>query len=112
MALTDLLTNSLNYYDDVDGAWRLFIIDHKQYLINRSTTYIISQSYFQGYIYDMKRYLRSINYPTNCSWIVGLINNIHNDIMFTPEINILLIPSPTILEMLYVTYKTNSVIAS
>ena len=106
MALIDMLTNSLDNYDDTDPAWVQFISDHKQYLISQSTTAIISTSYMQGYQYSLKRYLRSIHYNTHCAWIVALVNNLPTDIMFTNGVNSLTLPPFSLIQSLYTTYLT------
>ena len=111
MALIDLLTNSLDNYDDLDPDWKNFILDHKQYLIDKSTMAIISTSYMQGYRYSLRRYLRSISYNIHCAWIVGLVNNLPTDVMFTDTVNSLRLPPFSVIESLYTTYltlKTNS----
>jgi len=102
--LVSLLNNSLNNYDDTSPTWRAFIDDHKAYLIANSKTYTISMSYMQAYIYDIKRYLRSINYPTNVAWIIQLINNLVNDIPFIDTIGTLLIPPFELIQNLYTNY--------
>lgn len=111
MALTDILTSYISPYDATDATWKLFIIDHKDYLINLSNTATISGAYMQKYEYSLRKYLQSINYNVNCFWIVALINNIPTDMNFTSTINFLLIPPMPVIEELYTTYitlKTNS----
>lgn len=105
-SLIALLNNSLNNYNDTDSNWRQFISDHKTYLIANSKIRNLSPSYFQGVQYNLKAYLRKINYMTNCAWIVALINNIPNDVNFAAGIGFLYIPNFSIIEALYTTYIT------
>jgi hypothetical protein len=106
MSLIDMLNNSLNQYNDTSDAWSQFIKDHKTYLRNNATTYTISSSYMQGYLYDLKRYLRAINYDQHCAWIVAWINDLINDVAFDASVTILLIPSVQTIQELYTTYLT------
>ena len=108
MSLIDVLNKTINYYDDIDPKWRQVILDHKSYLIANSRTAIISSSYMQRYVHSLKRYLRSMNYSTNCAWIVGIINNIPSDVQFTSETLTLYIPNMSVIEELYTTYKTQA----
>lgn len=108
MALTDILNLTLNQYDDTDPKWRLFISDHKQYLIGQSNTATISNSYMQGYQYSLRRYLRSIHYNIHFAWIVSLINDIPTDVQFTTNVIMLLIPPQNVLEALYTNYITTN----
>ena len=112
MSLVDILNNSINHYDDTDPKWRIFISDHKQYLIGQSTTYNISTQYIQTHIYSLKRYLRSINYNIHCAWIIALINNIPTDFQFTSDVKTLYIPSIAVIESLYTNYITTNSIAA
>lgn len=104
MALVDILNETLTNFGDTDPAWRQFISDHKQYLINRSSVMLISPAYMQQYLYSLGRYLRSINYDPACAWIIRLINDIPTDIVFDASVGSLRIPPFTIIAALYTTY--------
>ena len=112
MALLDILSSSINIYDDTDPVWRQFIADHKQYLIDRSNTVFISPSYIQGYVYSLPRYLKSIAYNIHCTWIIRLINNIPTDIDFNTSVSSLMIPPFTVIQGLYTTYSVQRSISA
>ena len=106
MSLITLLQNSLNNYDDTDPLWYQFILDHKTYLIQNSSIRFITTAYLQTYTNNLKGYLQSISYPVNCAWIVGLINNIPNDVAFDTTISQLYIPPYSLIQTLYTNYIT------
>lgn len=106
MSLTTTLQNSFNNYDDTDVDWKNFIADHKDYLIANANQVTISQSYMQGYVFALARYLRSINYNAHCTWIIARINNLPNDLAFIDTIGVLLLPPFSIIQELYTSYIT------
>jgi hypothetical protein len=104
--LVNLLNKTITNYSDVDPAWRQFVDDHKAFLIANSTTMQISESYMQQFVQDLPRYLRSINYNTQVTWIIWLINDLVTDIAFVQNIGTLLIPPFQIIENLYTSFIT------
>lgn len=106
MALTDILSQNITNYSDTDGRWYQFILDHKTYLLNNSQLRNISLAYMQQYINNLEAYLRSINYPTDCAWIVALVNNIKNNIEFNTSTLEIYVPPFTLIQRLYTDYNT------
>jgi len=105
-SLISILNSSLNNYNDTNSSWRNFISDYKSYLIANSTVRQITNGYLQGVRFNLTAYLRSINYNTNCAWIIALINNLPNDVYFTTGINFLYVPQFSIIEQLYTSWIT------
>ena len=107
MALIDMLTKATGTYSSTDPAWVQCVRDHKDWLLSQSQTQVITAPYFQQVKYNLQRYLNLYGYDISCTWIIGLLNNIPNDVAFNTAQS-LQIPPITVIESLYTTYQASS----
>lgn len=106
-SLVSILNATINNYSDADEGWRQFISDHKTYLRNSAQARTITPSFMQGVKYNLAAYLRNINFPTYCAWIVQMINDFPNDVEFTSDnVGLIYIPNFYTIQGLYTTYAT------
>lgn len=87
-------------YADGSDAWRLFIQDHKQLILENSVLVTISKSTIHTYKYRIEEYLKSIGHPITLAWIVLYINNIKSNLEFK-DLDSLYIPTESYIESLY-----------
>ena len=92
MSLVDMLKDKTSEYTNEDPKWVRFIKDHRNELIANATRRQFSDDYMNIIRYDLRRYLRMIQYPEGLDWIVFYINNIENEADFI-RINTLLLPN-------------------
>jgi hypothetical protein len=107
MSLINLIDRKIKegQYYDTDSKWRQFIIDHKLYLKNNSIKRYPSETYLNKYKYDLSGYLRSLNMPASCTWIVRIINDMPTDKEFV-NIKSIYVPELPIIKDLFKTYRT------
>ncbi len=109
MSLITLLASSQNgNFGDDQGPWRQFILDHLDFIANRSRTYEIDSPLMNLYRYDLKRFLReNLKIHGDLAWIVLLLNNLRNDFEWNVE-GSYIIPDSNIIAQLYHSYITIS----
>ncbi len=115
MALTDYLTQKASDpLLDTDPAWRLFIIDHKAYIISSAIQQQISPEVMTQCNYNLIRYMRAQNLQTNLAWIVLILNDLNSDIDFYADMLSLTIyiPNEPVIQTLYQTYQTTSQVSN
>lgn len=106
-SLINILSASMNNYDDSDPLWYRFIDDHRDYILANSDLRTISPSYMQSVRYNLRSYLRNIGFPPNCAWIVQLINDMPNDVLFnSANVSSLYVPPFSLIQTLYTSYMT------
>lgn len=107
MSLIEIINNNLNTkFSDDQGSWRQFILDHLDYIAQRSNSYMIDADLMYGYRYDLQRYLKeNQRIHQDIAWIVLLLNNMGSDLEFdTPGEYV--IPNDTLIQNLYYSYMT------
>ncbi len=86
---------------DDQGPWRMYILDHLDYIVVRSRVYDIDAKLMNVYRYDLRRFLKDhLNRYMDIGWIVQLINNFPNDFEFYKPGRIV-IPDDTVIENMY-----------
>jgi hypothetical protein len=107
MGLSDLLQNSQrNTTSDDQGAWRIFILDHLDYIAKYSKTYDIDAPLMNQYRYNLNHFLREhLQRREDIGWIVLLLNSLHNDFEFF-ETGHFVIPQDKLITDLYHSYIT------
>lgn len=107
MGIANLLSSALDEtVSDDRGRWRQFILDHLDYIKDRSTSFPISPELMNKYRYDLRRYLKyEMSRHKDIGWIVQLLNNIRNDFEFVDMTN-LIVPTDSLITNLYFQYTT------
>lgn len=111
MALVDdLKTKASDPYVLGDIDWYQFVLDHKDYIRQRSTQVMPSGEIIGQTRYDVTRWLRKENFEPKFWWIVMVINDINSDLDYRKN-NILIpifIPTVTVIKNLYTSYISTS----
>lgn len=109
MSLVNLIkaTNRSEVSDD-NGKWRQFILDHIDFIKNRSEIFTIPDNLMYLYRYDLKRFLKEImQRQEDIAWIFLLLNDLKSDFDFyTPGDYI--VPTDALITDFYISYKTIS----
>ena len=107
MSLSNLLTKTQrNTVSDDQGRWRMYCLDHLDYIAMRSTTYVIDAPLMNLYRYDLRRFLKHyLKRHEDIGWIVQLLNNMRNDFDFSEPGN-LIVPEDSLITSLYHSYMT------
>lgn len=92
MTILDLLAAKRTENDDDDPKWVLFVKDHRDELVANATRRQFSSDLMNTVRYDLRRYLRRIQYPEALDWVVLYINDIQTEADFN-DLNELLLPS-------------------
>lgn len=84
MGLSSLLANAAaGSTSDDQGAWRQFILDHLDYIKNRSKVYTIEPDAMYRYQYDVKRFLyEKLQVQQDIGWIFLILNYLPNEFAF------------------------------
>lgn len=107
MSLSNLLSKQIvNRLSDDGGSWRQFILDHLDYIKNRSQTYVVDEQTANQYRYNFDQFLEEkLERRTDISWIALLLNDLPNDFSFVDRTNYI-IPSDDLINNLYLSYTT------
>jgi len=107
MGISSLLNSALETtVSDDKGEWRQFILDHLDYISNRSSTFPIEPELMNRYRYDIRSFLKyNMNRHQDIGWIVQLLNGLQNDFEFV-DITNLIIPDDSLITQLYFQFKT------
>lgn len=107
MSLSTILNQRLDDQLSNDGGrWRQFILDHLNYIQNRSQTYVADEQTITQYRYDFDRFIKEkIGRQKDITWIVLLLNNLPNDFSFADKTEYI-IPSDDLISNLYLSYTT------
>lgn len=84
MGLSALLSKAASgTTSDDQGPWRQFILDHLDYITQRSQIYTIEPDAMNRYQYDIKRFLfDKLQIHEDIAWIVRYLNYLPNDFSF------------------------------
>ena len=96
----DLAALVSNVYEDDQGAWRTYVIDHIPQIQAHAKFSYVDPTYISQYRYDVEWFLRSLSIGPELGWIFLLINNLNSSFDFDEEGGYY-IPSPTYIEQLH-----------
>lgn len=107
MSLVDWIKKNYANYNlsDTNSEWRLFIKDHRQLIVENSSTYLLDADDNELYRFRPKEFLKANNIDPDIFWIVLWINQIYNEIEFN-NIKELLIPRVEYIKSLYEQYRS------
>lgn len=107
MGISSLLNSALEKtVSDDHGPWRQFVLDHLDYIQQRSQTFSIEPTLMNQYRYDLKRFLKyHMNRHQDICWIVQLLNKLPNDFDFVDRSEIM-VPTDSLITQLYFQYTT------
>ena len=89
----------------IDPKWIIFVKDHRDNLIDNSTTINIEPETMFEYQYRPEDYLASINYPIMYTWIILWLNQIESNMEFK-RIPHLILPNASYIQKLSEQYRT------
>ena len=104
----DLKALANNVYEDDQGSWRTYVIDHIAQIQANAKHVYADTTYINRYRYDVEWFLRSLSVGPELAWIFLLINNLNSSFDFDKEGGYY-IPSATYIEQLHDKYSGTSV---
>lgn len=100
----DLTTLTSNVFEDDQGPWRTYVIDHIPAIIANGKNNYVDETYINQYRYDVEWFLRSISIGPELAWIFLLINNLGSSFDFD-KAGGYYTPDPTYIQKLHDAYS-------
>lgn len=105
--LSDLKVLANNVYDDDNGPWRVYVIDHLEMIRARAKTVVVDSTYIDKFRYDIEWFLREQSVSEEFSWIFRLLNDIPSGLSFKDP-GMYYLPPTTYIDELHESYQGTS----
>ena len=106
MDIRDLLSaDPLGDFSDSDIEWKLFVKDHRDFILEKSTKITLTKEESFLYEHRLIDFLLFQRYPASMHWIVLWINGYENDEFFSDTTSIY-VPDVAHMKALREDYKT------
>jgi len=104
MSLREILASKTTIYEDVDPAWRTFVRDHKQELVQNSVLNELTADKAYQVKCNPTRFFRDIGYRTDFVWIAMYVNDLATDVDFG-DVRSIYVPNVDYIMQMYSQYR-------